>query len=331
MRIMNLFLKFIKQYLGTALLFAVFVVIFVFVFSLYSLETEAVSYAAMLCVFVAVIVTVIRFLRFRTEYHKREELLCHAEMLNEHLPEASSPEQEQWLAIISELNEQCRQADMKLRSERTDMFDYFTVLVHQIKIPISVMHMELDDADTPENRAISDELFRIEQYVEMVLCYFRLDGNSSDLVSEKVQIDEVIRAGLRKYAPIFIHKKLRLDYDGTRLTAVTDSKWLGFIIEQILSNAVKYTDSGKVTITVSDDRTVMISDTGIGIAAEDIPRIFERGYTGYNGRTQHKSTGLGLYLVKKACDRSGIHFEIRSKVGEGTSVLLRLPEMIKTE
>lgn len=328
---MKLFLKFIRQYLGTALLFALFVGIFAFVFSLYALEVEAVVYAALLCAFAAVIVTLIRFIRFRAEYQKREELLRHIELLNEHLPEAHSPEQEQWLAIISELNEQCRQADLKLRSEKTDMLDYFTVWVHQIKIPISVMHMELDDADTPENRAISDELFRIEQYVEMVLCYFRLDGNSSDLVSEKVQIDEVIRAGLRKYAPIFIHKKLRLDYAGTTLTAVTDSKWLGFIIEQILSNAVKYTDRGKVTITVSADRTIMIYDTGIGISAEDIPRIFERGYTGYNGRTQHKSTGLGLYLVKKACDRLGIHIEIRSKVGEGTSVFLKLPETIRSE
>ena len=328
---MKLFLKFIRQYSGTALLFAVFAGIFAFVFSLYALEVEAVVYAALLCAFVAVTVTVIRYIRFRMEYQKREELLRHTELLNEHLPEAQTPEQEQWLAIISELNEQCRQADMKLRSEKTDMLDYFTVWVHQIKIPISVMHMQLDDADTPENRAISDELFRIEQYVEMVLCYFRLDGNASDLVSEKIQIDAVIRAGLRKYAPIFIHKKLRLDYEGTNITTVTDSKWLGFIIEQILSNAVKYTDGGKVTIRVSDDRTVMISDTGIGIAAEDIPRIFERGYTGCNGRTQHKSTGLGLYLVKKACDRLGIQIAIQSKAGEGTSVSLKLPETIKTE
>ena len=328
---MKLFLKFIRQYLSTALLFALFVGIFAFIFSLYALEVEAVVYAALLCAFIAVAVTVIRFIRFRAEYHKREELLRHIELLNEHFPKAHSPEQEQWLAIISELNEQCRQADVQIRNERADMFDYFTVWVHQIKIPISVMHMELDEADTPENRAISDELFRIEQYVEMVLCYFRLDGNSSDLVSENVQIDEIIRAGLRKSAPMFIHKKLCLDYEGIKLTTVTDSKWLGFIIEQILSNAVKYTSGGKITINVSDDRTVIISDTGIGIAAEDIPRIFERGYTGYNGRTQHQSTGLGLYLVKKACDKLGIQIEIRSKVGEGTSVSLKLPEMIKIE
>ena len=328
---MKLFLRFIRQHLHTALLFALFVGIFAFVFSLYALEVEAVVYAALLCAVAAVLAAAIRFIRFRAAYQKREELLRHTELLNEHLPEAQTPEQEQWLAIISELNEQCRQADLKLRSEKTDMLDYFTVWVHQIKIPISVMHMALAESDTPENRTMSDELFRIEQYVEMVLCYFRLDGNASDLVSEKVQIDAVIRAGLRKYAPIFIHKKLRLDYAGTDLTAVTDSKWLGFIIEQILSNAVKYTDSGTVTVNVSDDRTVTVSDTGICISAEDIPRIFERGYTGYNGRTQHKSTGLGLYLVKKACDRLGSQILINSKVGEGTSVSLKLPEMIKTE
>ncbi len=328
---MKLFLKFIRQYLGTVLLFSVFAGIFAFIFYLYALEVEAVVYAALLCAFAALTVTVIRYIRFRAEYQKREELLRHTELLNEHLPEANSPEQEQWLAIIAELNKQCRQADMKLRSDRTDMLDYFTVWVHQIKTPISVMRMELNEADTPENRAISDELFRIEQYVEMVLCYFRLDGNTSDLVSGKVQIDEVIRTSLRKYAPLFVHKKLGLDYEGTTLTAVTDSKWLGFITEQILSNAIKYTDSGKVTIKVSDDRTIIITDTGIGISDEDIPRIFERGYTGYNGRAELKSTGLGLYLVEKACDKLGIQIEIRSKVGEGTSVFLKIPETIKAE
>lgn len=141
---MKLFLRFIRQYLSTVLLFSVFVGIFVFVFSLYALEVEAVVNSALLCVCVAVIVTVILFIRFRVEHQKREELLRHIELLNEHLPEAHSPEQEQWLAIVSELNEQCRQAEMNLRSERTDMLDYFTVWVHQIKIPISVMHMELD-------------------------------------------------------------------------------------------------------------------------------------------------------------------------------------------
>ena len=328
---MKLFLKFVRQYLGSALLFALFVRVYALVFSLYELETEAVVYAALLCIAVAVLFTVIRFIRFRADYQKRDALLRNTELLNEHIPEAHSPEQEQWLAIIAQLNEQCREADTMLRNERTDMLDYFTVWVHQIKTPISVMHMMLDHSDTPENREIADELFRIEQYVEMVLYYFRLDSNSSDLVSERVPIDEIIRGGIRKYAPMFVHKKLQLAYEGTDIWAVTDSKWLAFIIEQILSNAVKYTDSGKVLITVSDNRMITISDTGIGIADEDIPRIFERGYTGYNGRTEHKSTGLGLYLVKKACDKLGIQIEIRSKIGEGTCVSLKLPEMIKAE
>lgn len=328
---MRLFLQFIRQYFGTALLFAVFAGIFALVLSLYALETEAVVYAVILCASVALIVIAIRFLQFRAEYQKREALLHDLDLLKGNLPEARTPEQAQWIAVISELYEQCRQADARIRSEKTDMLDWFTVWVHQIKIPISVMHMQLEEADTAENRAIAEELFRIEQYVEMVLCYFRLDGTASDLVSGKLQVDGVIRGCIRKYAPFFVRKRLHLEYAGTDLTAVTDSKWLSFIIGQILSNAVKYTESGSVTIHVSDDRTVTVSDTGIGIAAEDIPRIFERGYTGYNGRSAQKSTGLGLYLVKKACGRLGIQITVESTVGAGTSVSLKLPETVPAE
>ena len=327
---MGLFLKYLRQHCGTVLFFAGTVLIFAFVFSLYNLETEAVWYAAGLCLFFGAVVTGVRFVLFRGQYQERERLLQNITVLSEPLPEPKTSEQAQWIAMIEELRAYCRDHDTVSEQERTEMLDYFTVWVHQIKIPISVMHMTLAESDTDESRALTDELFRIEQYAEMVLCYFRLDTAAADLVSERVQLDEVIRAGVRKYAPLFIRKRIRIDYAGTDSTAVTDSKWLQFIIEQLLSNAVKYTAAGSVKITVSE-RTVTVSDTGIGIAAEDIPRIFERGYTGCNGRNTEKSTGLGLYLVKKACSRLGITIRVESTIGKGTAVSLLLPEDTRKE
>ena len=328
---MKIFLKMVRQNIWTTVLFCAFAGIFAAVFSLYSLETEAVLYASLLCLVLGAIVTAVRYIRFRAEYEKRQRLIQNIELLNEHLPEAVTPEQKQWVDMIEKLNELCRQAQSRLKGERTEMLDYFTVWVHQIKIPISVMHMELENASGDEVRGLSEQLFRIEQYVEMVLCYFRLDGSAADLVSEKVQVDEVIRAGIRKYAPLFISKRIGISYSGTGLSAVTDSKWLGFITEQLLSNAVKYTERGKVTISVTDDRCITVSDTGIGIAEEDLPRIFERGYTGFNGRAEHKSTGLGLYLAGKACKKLGIEISVESRVGEGSSFTLKLPEKLKAE
>ena len=323
---MKLFLKYLRQYFGTVLFFAASTGIFAYVFSLYDLEAEAVLYAAGLCAALAGIIITVKFLIFRAHYQERERLTGNITVLSEPLPEPKSPEQAQWIEMLEQLRTYLRMHETAAKKERTEMLDYFTIWVHQIKIPISVMHMTLSSADTDESRALSGELFRIEQYVEMVLCYFRLEDSAADLVSERVLLNEVIRAGVRKYAPLFIGKRIRIDYAGTDMTAVTDSKWMQFVIEQLLSNAVKYTETGCVTITAADG-TVTVSDTGIGIAPEDIPRIFERGYTGYNGRAAEKSTGLGLYLVKKACDRMGIAIHVESSVGKGTAVSLTFPKI----
>ena len=322
---MKLFWKYLRQSAGTLLLFAGFAGIFWLVFSLYDLETEAVWYAALLCAAFGGVAAAVKFLIFKAKYCERERLIKNTAVLSEPLPEPKTPEQEQWTEMLENLRLHCRMLETAAQKERTEMLDYFTVWVHQIKIPISVMHMTLDSADTAENRALSGELFRIEQYAEMVLCYFRLEDSSSDLVSGAVQIDGVIRAAVRKYAVLFIGKRIRVVYAGTDMKAVTDSKWLQFVMEQLLSNAVKYTEQGSVTVTAADGR-ITVTDTGIGIRAEDIPRIFDRGYTGYNGRAAEKSTGLGLYLVKKACDRIGIGIHVESTVGEGTSVSLTFPE-----
>ena len=207
---------------------------------------------------------------------------------------------------------------------RRDMADYYATWVHQIKAPIAVMKVMLQQEDTPENRELSAELFRVEQYVEMALCYVRLGEGASDLVIQEYDLDPVIRKAVRKYAGQFIRRKIRLIYEGTDVRVLTDEKWLSFIIEQLLSNAVKYTAEGSVTISVDEGKKLSVTDTGIGISPEDMPRIFEKGYTGYNGRLDKKSTGLGLYLCRKAADRLGHVLTAESEPGKGSRFTIDL-------
>lgn len=157
----------------------------------------------------------------------------------------------------------------------------------------------------------------------MVLLYLRMGDMSSDLDFQEYQLDDVIRQAIRKYSKMFILRKIRLDFQETGKRVLTDEKWLVFVIEQILSNGLKYTKKGSISIYMEEDALV-IRDTGIGISPEDLPRVFEKGFTGYNGRRDKKSTGIGLYLCKSILDRLGHKIEIRSQVGQGTSVYLRL-------
>lgn len=321
---MKLFLKYLKQYRAQALMFCLFTAVFAVVFSLYDLKAEAVLYASALCAALAVIVLTIHFIIFRRKHRERQELINNITLMTEALPEPGSPLEEQYNEMLEKLRTTCYENQSRFDRERSESIDYYTTWVHQIKTPISVMQMILQSEDTEEYRALSAELFRIEQYVEMALCWFRLDSESSDFVIGQVPLDKVIRTAIRKYAPQLIRKKIRIEYEGTDIAVLSDEKWLLFILEQLLSNAVKYTESGSVSISVAENKVLQVRDTGIGIAAEDLPRIFEKGYTGYNGRADKKSTGLGLYLCKKAADKLSHRIFAQSQVGKGSTFYIDL-------
>ena len=282
------------------LLFLAFAGIFALVFSLYDLELEAVLYAGGLCLLLLLAVLAADFCRSLARRRRYEEIFRNLPLLPEELPAARTLEEADLQEILKELGRRMEAALTEWENWRQESMDYYTTWVHQIKTPISVMRMTLEGEDTEEHRELSAELFRIEQYVEMVLSYLRLDSDSSDYVFQEYDLDSIIRQAVHKYAPLFVRKKLRLSYEPVNVKVLTDEKWLLFILEQILSNSIKYTQEGSVSITLTPDKVLNISDTGIGIAPEDLPRIFERGFTGYNGRSDKKSTGLGLYLCKKS-------------------------------
>ena len=186
------------------------------------------------------------------------------------------------------------------------------------------MRLNLQNEDSPLSRKLSADLFRVEQYVEMVMMYLRLDSDTSDYVIKEYELDDIVRQAVKKFAGEFISRKLSLVYKPLDTVVVTDEKWLSFVIEQVLSNSLKYTLSGEITVSLKGDRILCISDTGMGIAPEDIPRIFEKGYTGRNGRSDKKASGLGLYLCRRICGRLGHLITIESEPDRGTAVYIDL-------
>lgn len=222
--------------------------------------------------------------------------------------------------IIGQLhreNDRLRYLALKQEAERRE---YYTVWVHQIKTPIASMRLRLSAEDSKLSRSLGADLFEIEEYVEMVLTYQRLQSASGDYVFREYELDRILKEQIRKFAASFIDKGISLSYRPTRQTAVTDAKWIGFVIGQLLSNALKYTPSGRVEVAVIEPAEIVIQDTGVGILPEDLPRIFERGYTGFNGRNESRSSGLGLFLCKQICDKLGCRIWVESEPGKGTRV-----------
>ncbi len=314
----HLFKDFLVQYRFTAFLFMVYIIIFAAVFSLYELEAEAVLYAAGLCLLVTAAVLGVCFFRYVRRHRERLRILPNIALEFDGLPEAENPLERDYQRLLRALGHIYEAYVTDAETKRRETLDYYTAWVHQIKTPVAVMRMQLQGEDTAEHRALSAELFRIEQYVEMVLCYMRLNNDSTDLVIGQYDLDSIVRQAVRKYAPWFVQKRLRLVYEPVQMTVLTDEKWLLFVVEQLLSNAIKYTNRGTVTISVTEDKVLRIADTGIGIAPEDLPRIFEKGFTGYNGHADKKSTGLGLYLCKRAADRLSATISAQSVPGGGS-------------
>ena len=318
------FWTYLKSHRYAALVLALFTAVFALVLWLYNVSTEAALYAGGLCALIGLGLLWAGWMRARRAREARMEALENLPVWAGSLPEAGSPEAEDFRAMAEKMRAVCAQLFQENDRARRESLDWYTAWVHQIKTPIAVMQMTLQSEDTPEHRALEAELFRVRQYAEMALTYLRLGEGASDLVIRKVKLDGVIRQAVRKYAALFVQKKLALRYEPTEAEALTDEKWLSFILEQLLDNAVKYTPAGSVTITVTPEKVLRVQDTGIGVAAEDLPRIFEKGFTGYNGRADKTATGLGLYLCKQAADKLHHRLWAESEPGRGSIFCLDL-------
>ena len=206
--------------------------------------------------------------------------------------------------------------------------DFFALWAHQIKTPIAALTVLLQEED-PDIAASRQELLKIEGYVEMALGYTRYENMGNDLVLESQPLDQLVKNVVKKYSTMFIYKHLSVQLDHLEYHVLTDEKWFSFVLEQLLSNALKYTTQGGIHIYGEEDSDglhVIVQDTGIGIREEDLPRVFEKGFTGYNGRVDQKASGLGLYLCKGICTKLGHRLTIESELEKGTRVMIGLQQ-----
>lgn len=323
--LISVFRKYLQDKRNSFLLFLLFSTIFSLISFLYNLPASAICYALLLCCFIG---TVALLFQFYFYYKKIQDLiyLTKQQDYNWELPEPSSYTETLYQQILLELREKHSRLLTENTQKEQELLDYYSLWVHQIKTPISAMHLLVDTENFPQKSNVTMELFKIEQYVDMVLQSLRLFSHSSDYVIKKCSLETLVRQTIRKYAKMFIGKKLSMDFREFSCEIYTDEKWLSFVIEQILSNALKYTKTGTISIYLENTEapTLVIEDTGIGIYPEDLPRVCEKGFTGYNGRMNKKSTGIGLYLCKQVLTKLNHTLSIESQLGKGTKVKIGL-------
>lgn len=301
---------------------------------------QDVVYAAVLDAILLLITVLVGFFRYSSKVKALSNALKRPVEEQAQLPEATDDVEMLYQRLLENQSIARSESESSAAIRQSQMRDYYSMWVHQIKTPISAMKLLLevereelgqlicDDEQgqyllSDNMDSFEDELFRIEEYVSMALQYQRVSSTENDFVLEKVSVDGVIRDAIKKYAKIMIRRHIGINYSGTGQEVYTDGKWLAFMLEQILSNAIKYTPQGVVTIETAEEKDrffITIKDTGIEIKAEDLPRVFEKGYTGYNGHADKKATGIGLYLCRQMADKLGHTIRMESEIGKGTKV-----------
>ncbi len=295
------------------------------VFDLFALSWRIYFYFAALLLFFLLLTALFDYQRYRQSKEKVEKMLANSTSDNFTFPAAPDDISRDYQKLIAAMAGQ--RADLRTRAENEAVSreDYYLLWTHQIKTPIAAANLLLQSGRLNRSE-LQGQLFSISRYVEMALTYNRLTAPQTDLVFKIYDLDGIIQTQIHNYAPLFIRRHIKLDYQPAGRRILTDSKWLGFVIGQLLDNAIKYTpDQGRITIRCQAEK-LFISDTGIGISASDLPRLGEKGFTGNNGRYDKKASGLGLYLCKSIMTRLNQTLTIESEPGQGTTVMLTIAD-----
>ena len=343
----HLITTYLKKNRKPILFYVVFLAMFYLVLYLYGVRADALGYAVFLSLVTFTALGIFDFWRYQARIKAIGEAFRNMPYELGILPAPLDIPEEKYQEEVRTLGERFVAQENDARRSRQEMIDFYSLWAHQINTPLAALDLLLQSAEAREDAAQANpgdagepgggrsartfqemrmELFKTGQYVDMVLSYLRAEDLSSDLLLKEYSLDEIVRQAVRKYSGMFILKKIRLEYEPCKETVLTDEKWLLFVLEQLLSNALKYTDKGSIRIRMEPGNhgVLLIEDTGIGIQAEDLPRVFEKGFTGYNGRQDKKSTGIGLYLCRMICGKLNHTIEITSEPGKGTAVRLDL-------
>ena len=278
--------------------------------------------------FVLVVYSLVSFYRsFRKQ--KQLELLATKDLQLSNLvflPKAATLSEQTYQEVLRLVLENKNQEQEELQQKQRAMLDDFGLWLHQIKTPVAALDLLIQSGQL-DPRTMKNEVFKINEYLQMILNYMRQNLDQADLVFQQLSIEKIIKSVVKKYATFFSQKDLSLQLGNLEGSVYSDQKWLIFILEQVIFNAIKYTENGTISISFSDNQ-LTIQDTGIGIRSEDLPRVFEKGYTGMNGREQQRASGLGLYLSQEAAEKLGCRLYIESQIKKGTTVTIVFPEEI---
>lgn len=289
---------------------------------------EQLLYPMWLSLFVIIVYGVYDYIDKRAKHIKLEAAMEHIDLTAENLPAAVGIVERDYQQLIGILLEDGKNTKSRYSQLNQDTTEFITLWTHQVKTPLTALQLAMQELDAPDKGALTARLFEIEQYCDMILQYLRLEGSGTDYVLEKYQVRSMVNQSVKYFSRTFISKGLAVKVDIPEdAYIVTDEKWVVFALKQIISNALKYTERGMITIDMPAANSIRVTDTGIGISQEDLPRIFERGYTGFNGRRDKKATGIGLFLVKTIIEKLSGTVVIDSELGKGTSVTCNLTKL----
>lgn len=297
-------------------------------FYLYELDFHPFWDNCLFTVFLLIVYSIVAFYRYYRKQRKLEQLLTQDLQLNRlaFLPQARTLSEKTYQTALQLILERHNQQQDLAQAKQKEILDDFGLWLHQIKTPVAALDLLIQSGPS-DSRRMKNQLFKINEYLQLMLNYMRHNLDQADLVIQQVSIEKSVTSVVKKYATFFSQKNLRLELQNLQGYVYSDRKWLAFILEQVIFNGIKYTEAGKIKISFENNRLV-IEDTGIGIRAEDLPRVFEKGYTGMNGREYQRASGLGLYLSRQTAEKLGCQLAIDSKLGQGTKVAIVFPEKL---
>ncbi len=329
------FKEFIKEKLLT---------IFLLIFAIITIEIFLMVYTTgrFIKIYIPIVILLIYFIGILYEYIKKKRYYNYLNNIMQELNEkyliTSMIKTPDFLEgrilknILEDLDKSMKENVNTYKYLMEDYKEYIELWIHEIKTPIATSKMIIENNKNEVTRSINEELDEIENYTEQALFYARSNTIEKDYYIRKCELIEIVNESIKKNKNILIQQKVEINLHDLDLEVNTDKKWIIFIVNQIIQNSIKYRKKDndlKLEIygeKGKENRSLIIKDNGIGIREEEILKVFEKGFTGYNGRLLgKKSTGIGLYLCNKLCDKLGIKIVLTSKLDKGTEVKLIFP------
>lgn len=326
----------LSEYIKDKINYILALAIYIIIISTY-LKAINLTYST---IFIVIFITLTFFvLAFLISYYKANKYLKNIEKTMDKLPEKyliteilqkpRSAEKLAYYRILKRANKSMLENVSDIKEKQKDYKEYIESWVHEIKIPITSAKLLCENNKSDITNKIDEDIEEVNNYVEQALFYARMDQVSNDFMIREISLNEVIKNVLARNKKIMIQNNMKVELNDVNIKCYTDEKWLEFILNQIITNSIKYRNNNAVVkitgIQNKENIILKIKDNGIGIKKSEIDRIFDKGFTGTNGRNQTKSTGIGLYLCKRLCEGIGMEIDANSKENEYTEIVIIIP------